>query len=163
MRRSLAYAKALADKRQRGERVGLLVVALHDWRAGQWFEGRPEVGRVVLPADLDVQDADWTIALALDVLVCGLAPDDVFYSACSALEKAGAASIFGEFDDGLWLMERAEKLWYATEGPFPVQKLGAVLRSHREVMMMLRRGFYGSRIFDGARRAIASETFGVAL
>lgn len=160
-RRLLAYGKDVADKRRQGQRIGLLVVVLHDWDAGLWFDGRPEVARVVLPADLAVADADWSLVMALDVLVCGSAKDDVFYTACAALQQAGAASIWGDFNDGVHLLEPVGKAWVAVDGPLPVQKLGAKLRQHREVMMMMRLGFYASRIFDDARRALAAQTFGV--
>jgi len=163
MRRRLAHAKAVADKRAAGERIGLLVVSVHCWKSGTWFDGRPEVCRVVLPEDLPVEQADWSLALALDVLVCGRAVDGTFFAALDALANAGAASVWAEFDDGIWLMERAARLWVAVDGPFFVAKLGAVLREHRSVMMLLRRGFYGSRIFNDARRAILSQTLGVAL
>jgi len=160
-RRLLAYGKDVAEKRRQGQRIGLLVVVLHDWNAGMWFDGRPEVARVVLQSDIAAADADWSLVVALDVLVCGSAKDDVFYTACDALEKAGAASIWGDFNDGVHLLERAGKTWISTDGPLPVQKLGAKLRQHREVMIMMRLGFYASRIFDDARRALAAQTFGV--
>mgnify|MGYP001362128851 CR=1 FL=1 len=60
--RPLAYGNDVMERRARGERVGLLVVAVHDWDAGQWYAGRPEVCRVVLPSDLPIEAADWTIA-----------------------------------------------------------------------------------------------------
>ena len=56
MRRPLAYAKDLAARRRNNERVGLVVVAVHDWEAGKWFEGRPEVARLVVPDDLLLAD-----------------------------------------------------------------------------------------------------------
>lgn len=162
MRRSLAYAKTVAERRQAGERVGLLVVSLHDWKAGTWFESRPEVCRVMLPADLSVGEADWSACLALDCLVCGAANDDVFYAACEALSRHGAASVWGEFDDGFWLLERGVKMWHAVDGPYALSKLGAAMRLHREVSMMLRRGFYASRVFDQARQAVLSSMTKVA-
>lgn len=162
MAKALAYAKALTDRRTSGARVGLLVVAIHDWEAGKWFEARPEVCRVLLTNDLAVDAADWSIALALDVIVCGTADDALFYSVCDALRRCGAASIWGEFSDGVWLLEPVGKRWLAVEGPYDLGRLGAALRSHREVMMMLRKGFYGSRVFDGARTAILQSMKKVA-
>lgn len=152
-----AYGKELLARRAAGERVGLLVVALHDWDAGMWFDGRPEVGRVLLPEDTAVESVDWSVAMALDVLVCGSADDAVFYAACDALASAGAASVWGDFNDGIWLLERARRLWLAVDGPYDVRRLSGSLRLHREVMMMLRRGFYGSRVFDLARSAILKQ------
>ena len=150
----LAYSKPLAEKRAAGERVGLLVISLHDWDAGRWFECRPEVFRLVLPSDLPADTANFSICLACDVLLCGRAPSEQFYSVCNAVEAAGAASIWGEFDDGFWLLERAHKVWLAMEGPYVPEKLGAALRLHRNCMLMLRRGFYASRVFDDARQAL---------
>ncbi|MBK8399989.1 MAG: hypothetical protein IPL29_02625 [Propionivibrio sp.] len=49
--RAPAYAKALMARRRRGERIGLLVVAVHDWHAGEEFTAHAEVARVVLPPD----------------------------------------------------------------------------------------------------------------
>jgi hypothetical protein len=154
MGRPLAYAKDLAAKRKAGERVGLVVLSLHDWDAGTWFAERSDVARLVLPADVPADEANFSICLACDVLLCGTAPDETFYAVCKALEDAGAASIWGDFGDGFWLLERAHRLWLAMEGPYGPAKLGAALRLHRNVMMMLRLGFYGSRVFDAARAAL---------
>lgn len=162
MRKLLAYAKDLAARRQSGERVGLLVVAVHDWEAGKWFETRTEVCRVLLPEDVAVGEADWSVALALDCVVCGRADDALFYSVCDALRRNGAASIWGDFADGIWLLEPVGKRWLAVEGPYDLGRLGAALRSHRQVMMMLRKGFYGSRVFDAARQAILQSIKKVA-
>lgn len=162
MRRLPAYAKELVERRQNGERVGLAVVSLHDWKAGLWFDGRPEVVRVVVPADLPVATVDWSWALALDVVVCGAASDTDFYAACDALQAAGAASLWGEFADGVWLLERGFRLWSAVDGPVALKTLPSSLRLHRTVMMMLRRGFYGSRVFDAARSALLQQIKGVA-
>jgi hypothetical protein len=160
MRKVLAYSKDLAARRRNSERVGLLVVALHDWDAGKWFEGRPEVARVLLPDDVPVADADWSVCLALDVLLCGSAPDDVFYAACSALERAGAASIWGDFSTGVSLVERCGKTWVAVDGPFSIEKLGAALRQHRSAAILLRLGVYSSRLYDGARQAMLAPFLG---
>lgn len=157
-----AYGKELVARRNAGDRVGLLVVALHDWDAGLWFDGRPEVGRVLLPEDTSVDSVDWSVAMALDVLVCGSADDVVFYAACDALAHAGAASVWGDFNDGIHLLERASRLWFSADGPYDVRRLSSSLRWHREIMMMLRRGFYGSRVYDAARTAIVKQVCEVA-
>lgn len=162
MPRALAYAKDLAARRRNGERVGLLVVSVGDWDAGKWYEGRPEVCRVMLPADVAPAEADWSVAVALDVVVCGDCPEQLFYEVCAFLERAGAASIWGDFSDGLWLLERGVKWWHAVEGPYDLGRFGGVLRQHRTVMMMLRQGFYASRIFDAARQAILQQMREVA-
>lgn len=162
MKRLPAYAKELVERRRNGDRVGLVVVSLHDWKAGLWFAGRPEVVRVVLPSDTPVAQVDWSFALALDVVVCGAASDTDFYAACDALQAAGAASLWGDFSDGVWLLERGIRLWSAVDGPFALKSLPPALRLHRTVMMMLRRGFYGSRVFDSARQAVLQQLREVA-
>ena len=151
--RPLAYARGLLARRRNNERVGLVVVSVHDWEAGKWFAGRPEVARLVVPDDLPLAEADWSVALALDVLVCGECPEPAFYAVCDALALAGAASVWGEFADGVWLLERAGRAWVAVEGPYAVVKFGAALRLNRLAMLVMRRGMYGSRVFDAARQA----------
>jgi|GEM_PF-6859126 hypothetical protein len=155
--RPLAHGKALAARIAAGERVGLLVVALHDWDAGRWFDGRPEVARVVLPADLPVEGASWACCLALDCVVCGSADEATFYAACAAIADHGAASVWGEFSDGFRRLDRAGRCWYADEGPLPANKLGAALRDYRTAATMTGQGFYRSRIFDGIRDAMRRE------
>jgi hypothetical protein len=154
MRKALAYARALAERRARRERVGLVVVSLHDWNSGKWFDDRPEVARLVLPADVPVDAADWSVCLACDVLLCGSAPDPVFYAACDALAKFGAASVWGAFDDGVHLIERCGKSWVSVDGPFAAEKLGAALRRQRTAAVALRLGVYASRVYDSARAAM---------
>jgi len=162
MLKPLAYSKALVDKRKAGQRVGLLVVSVHDWDAGKWFEARAEVARVVLPTDVAVDAADWSVCLALDCIVTGAAVDGTFYEACAALKRCGAASVWGEFSDGFWLLEPAGRRMVAVEGPYPLNRMGAVLRQHRETMMMLQLGFYGSRVFNAARLAVLDNVPGLA-
>lgn len=155
MKRALAHAKAVAERRRAGERVGLLVVSLHDWQGGLWFDGRPEVCRVVLPADLAVDDADWSVCLALDVVVCGSAPDAVFADAVRSVIRSGAVSCWGDFADGFSLLSLTPAgAVVAMDDPVPVSKLGAALRSYRSAALALRLGGYGSRVFDAARTAM---------
>ena len=155
MKRALAYAKAVAGRRRNGERVGLLVVSLHGWKDGLWFDGRPEVCRVMLPDDLAVADAEWSVCLALDVLVCGSASDEVFNEAVRAVVAAGAVSVWGEFADGVHRLSLiGDGKVVAEDGPVPVAKLGALLRAWRPAAMALCLGGYGSRVFDPAREAL---------
>jgi hypothetical protein len=162
MTRPLAYGKELAARRRNGERIGLLVVSVHDWEAGKWFEGRSEVARLVLPEDVPVGEADWSLCHGLDVVICGGASDVDFYAAASAAFHAAPASLWGYFSDGVWLMEPSVRRWYASEGPYDPRKFGAVLRMYRTTMMMMRRGFYGRALFDEARRAVLRQMGGVA-
>lgn len=162
MLKPLAYSKSLIDKRQAGQRVGLLVVSVHDWASGKWFDDRAEVARVVLPPDVAVDAADWSVCLALDCIVTGAAVDGTFLEAGAALQRCGAASVWGEFADGFWLLEPVGRRMAAVEGPYPLNRMGAVLRQHREAMMMLRLGFYGSRVFNAARLALVDNVAGLA-
>jgi len=161
MRRPLAHGKALAERRRAGERVGLLVVSLHDWKAGTWFVGRQEVSRVVLPADLAVCDADWSVCLALDVVVCGSATDAVFYDAVRAVVAAGAVSCWGDFDSGICRLDVLPAgSAVAVSDPLPAAKLGAALRHYRTTALALRLGGYKSRAFDAVRAALFGGLLG---
>ena len=155
MRRALAFAKRLADHRRAGGRVGLLVVSLHDWQAGLWFEGAPEVFRVVLPDDLSVDTADWSVCLALDVLICGSADDAVFNAVVRGALEAGAVSAWGDFNNGVHRLEvLSTGSVIAVDGPFPLAELGAALQLFRPAALALRIGGYGSRVFDAVRSAM---------
>jgi len=155
MRRPLAHGKAVAERRRAGERVGLLVVSLHDWQGGTWFDGRPEVSRVVLPADLAVNDADWSVCLALDVVVCGSAAEGMFYDAVRAVVAAGAVSCWGDFDAGICRLEVLPAgSVVAVSDPLPHAKLGATLRDYRTTALALHLGGYKSRAFDAVRTAL---------
>lgn len=158
--RYLAYAKAIAARRRNNERVGLLVVALHDWDAGQWFAHRQEVARVVMPDDVLVAEMDWSVALALDVVICGSAPDAVCFEAAAALTTAGAASVWWECSAGLQRLECIAGEWCGGV-PLPPEKLGAAIRRHRETSILLRDGFYGSRIYAAAREALIDSVPGL--
>lgn len=158
MRRALAYAKAVAERRRSGERIGLLVVSLHGWDDGKWFEGSPEVCRVMLPADTAVEDADWSLCLALDVLLCGPAPDGVFNAAALACLQHGAVSCWGEFADGVHRLAATRRgSLLAVDGPFPIRKLGAVLNAFRPAAIALGIGGYGSKIFDTVHAALFGD------
>ena len=153
--RPMAYAKAFAERRRNGERTGLLVISVHGWDSGKWFEGRPEVARLLLPSDVPVAEADWSVCLALDVLLCGTAPDEVFEAALRAAHQAGAASLWAEYDDGFHRLE-GRRLFHSADGPYTVGELGAALRAFRPLAIGLRLGMYGSRVFDAARAAMAA-------
>ena len=154
--RPLAHGKALEARRAAGERVGLVVVSVHDWEGARWFDARPEVARLVLPADVPVAEALWSPCLALDCVVAG-GDDATFYAVCAALADHGAASVWGWFDDGFHRLERGRSLWHAVDGPFPPEKLGAALRQYRSAATVLAQGFYRSRIFDGVRESLRRE------
>lgn len=156
-RKHLAFSRDVIARRKDGVRIGLLVVSLHDWKGGSWLDGRPEVCRVVLPADLAVLNADWSVCLALDVLICGSAPDDVFYDSVRSVIRAGAVSCWGEFSEGVALLsELPSGAVVAVNDPVPANRLGAALRSYRTGALALGVGGYRSRVFDPAWTAMFS-------
>lgn len=163
MKRSPAFAKDVVARRQRGERVGLLVIALHDWNAGRWFDARPEVSRVVVPDDIEPKQVRFDVAHALDVVICGSPTLPDFYAYVSALELAGPASIWGEFDDGFWRLERSRfgrRDWEGSDGPLPVQWLAKAVHAHRQWALLRGEGLYGLPAFAAARKAAYSSLFG---
>lgn len=160
-----AYGIPLMDRRRSGERIGLLVVGVHDWKVGQDLEARPNVARVVVPADALPHEFDWSCAVALDCLVCGECNESVFYAAALMLFAAGAASVWGQYDDGVWRLERCSTQMYrhglfAAEGPFNESEFPRALKTHREYALMVRAGVYGTRLFDAARVAMFDHVFG---
>lgn len=159
--RSLAYAKKVAARTAAGDRIGLLVVALHCWRSGDWFEGRDEVARVVLADDVPVDRADWSVALARDVVVCGPVPDALADAALDALARSGAASLWLDTRDGIQRVERHGGAWCGMCAPLPPKKLGAALRAYRHDAILFREGFYGSRIYAAAREALIDSMAGL--
>lgn len=159
--RPLAYAKDLAARVANGERVGLLVVSLHCWRSGDWFEGRPEVARLVLTDDVPVERADWSVALAKDVVVCGTAPDAVADAVFEALARSGAASVWLEVKGGIQRVERHYGAWCGMCEPLSPKKLGAALRAYRHDAILFREGFYGSRIYAAAREGLIDAMAGL--
>lgn len=159
--RSLAYAKQVEARIAAGERIGLLIVSLHCWRSGDWFEGRDDVCRVVLPADLDVDRADWSIALARDVVVCGPVADGLADAALDALARSGAASLWLDTSAGIQRVEKHGGAWCGMCAPLPAKKLGAALRAHRHDAILFREGFYASRIYAAAREALIDSMAGL--
>lgn len=160
MRRAPAYAREVSARRQAGERVGLLVVSVHDWQAGRWFDGRPEVARVVIAEDQPLHSVRFDCAHALDVLLCGAGSAADFNKAADALAKAEPASVWAEYEDGVHRMERTSCGWLAVEGPLPVQWLARAIQTHRAWCLMRGEGIYGRPVFAAARLAAYAQVFG---
>ena len=159
-----AYGHPLLERRQAGERIGLLVVGVHDWRAGREIETRPNVARVVLAEDKLPHELDWSCAVALDCLIVGECADPVFYATALMLFAAGAASVWGEFADGFWRLERGSTKLYphglhAADGPFSDRELARRMKIHREWSIMRREGVYGTKPYAQARRALFGTIF----
>lgn len=164
-KKPLAYSKALVSRRKLGERIGLLIVGVHDWEAGRDLEARSGTARIVVPEDALPHELDWTPAVALDCLVVGECPEPVFYAAVTMLHAAGAASIWGSFADGAWRLERylsksTPQGFYATDGPVQAGKIGQALKNHRDHALMTKRGLYGTPPYASARLDAFRNAFG---
>ena len=164
-RKPPAFGKQLLARRKLGERIGLLVVGVHDWDAGAELASRSGVARVVMDVDQLPHELDWSCAVALDCLVVGECAEPVFYATTTMLFAAGAASIWGMFADGLWRLERWHSKccpsgFYAADGPVPASRFGAALKIHRSWSLMIRAGVYGTKLFDAARSAEFAQAFG---
>lgn len=160
-----AYAKDLLTRRQSGERIGLLVVGVQDWEFGQRIAERPNVARLVVPHDALPHTLDWSCAVALDCLVGGECPPAVFMAAAVMLSRVGAASVWGDFDDGIWLLaplsdQARRRTLVATEGPVAPNDLPGAIRNYRERCLLTRAGVYGTPAFDPARAALYETIFG---
>ena len=160
-----AYGIPLMDSRKAGERIGLLVVSVHDWEEGQDLEIRPNVARVVVPADTLPHQLDWSCAVALDCLVCGGCAESAFYSTALMLMEAHAASVWGVFADGIHRIEKTDARAYkhgliCTDDPVPAARFPLVLKAFRLHALMLRDGVYGTTAYDAARAAAFDEVFG---
>lgn len=148
------WARELQEKRQEGRRVGLLLVSVDEWRGGWFFADRPNVFRIVCPPDFDIAGADFSVTAGVDVLVCGEAPADRLDAATLACLAAGAASVWGEYSDGLW----RTTYWphwaphvLCEDGPVPVEEFSARLAAFRETAVLLQDGFYGQPMFRPVR------------
>jgi hypothetical protein len=160
-----AFGKALIGRRKLGERIGLLVVAVHDWDAGKELASRSGTARVVVDVDQLPHELDWSCAVALDCLIVGGCAEAVFYATATMLFAAGAASIWGEFEDGIWRLERwpypgCPSGFLVEDGPVPAARFGTKLAAYRSWALLTRAGVYGTRVFDAARDAEYAKAFG---
>ena len=161
-----AFAKPLIARRRLGERIGLLVVSVHDWDAGKDVAARSGTARIVVD-EVDLpHELDWKCAVALDCLIVGDCDTSVFYATATMLYAAGAASIWAVFPDGVWRLERWVAASFpcgfsAVDGPVPPEQLGRALSVHRDWCLMTRRGVYGTKLFDAPRAALFHQLFGV--
>lgn len=149
-----AYARDLLSKRQEGKRIGLLLVAVDDWEGGWYLYGKPNVCRVICPPDFEFSGADFSVASGVDCLVCGDGAPDRLNAATLACLAAGAASVWGEFNHGLW----RTTYWphwsphvLCEDGPVPFEAFAARLASFRETAILMESGFYGQPMFRPVR------------
>lgn len=161
-RKHPAFARDVMARRQAGERIGLLVVSVHSWRAGKWFEARPDVARVVVPPDQPAGLLRFDCALQLDVVLCGDCPDDVLYDAADSLLLYRPASIWAEFDGGFCRLDRLRSGWIADGDAVPLSGLAAAVRAYRMYALAREIGPYADRAFDPARQAFIAGILGEA-
>ena len=162
-----SYGKPLVARRKLGERIGLMVVAVHDWNAGLDFAARSGTARVVIDEDMLPHELDWSCAVALDCLIVGDVDESMIMATVTMLFAAGAASIWVVHADGVWRMERwLSRLlpsgFYATDGPVAPNRLGVAINTHRAYCLMRRAGVYGTKMFDAVRAATFDAAFGAA-
>jgi hypothetical protein len=160
-----AGGRPLIGRRKAGERIGLLIVAVHDDTAGRELALRSGTARVQVMIDTLPHELDWSCAVALDCLVMGECAEPVFYAAVTMLHAAAAASIWGVFADGVWRLERylskaTPQGFYAADGPVEPSGLAYAMKMHREHALMTRRGIYGTPHYAQARLAAFRNVFG---
>lgn len=161
-RKHPAFARDVVARRQAGDRIGLLVVAVHSWRAGKWFEGRAEVARVVVPPDQPADLVRFDCAAALDVVLCGDCSDDDLYSAASALALSSPASIWAEFSDGFCRLEKLGSRWVVDGAPVNIGGLAAAVRAYRMFALARADGCYADKAFEPARDTFLRTLLGEA-
>ena len=157
--------RPLIGRRKAGERIGLLIVSVHDDAAGHDLAQRSGTARVQVRVDMLPHELDWSCAVALDCLVLGECAEPVFWATVTMLYAAGAASIWGEFDSGIWRLERyvskaTPQGFYCTGEPVNSGALGQALKINREVSLMTRHGVYGTAPYAAARLAVFRNIFG---
>ncbi len=155
-----AYAHDLLKKRQEGARIGLLLVAVDDWKGGWYLADKPNVFRIVCPPDLDIAGADFSVSEGCDVLVCGEGAADRLNMATLACLAAGAASAWGEYNNGLWrttFWPHEAPFLVCEEGPVQTDEFAARLTAFREREILLEAGHYGKPMFRPVRMAMLAR------
>lgn len=147
-------------RRAEGDRIGLLVVSVRDWRAGMWFAHRPEVARVVVAPNQPADTLRFDCAHALDVVICGADTD--FYPVAEAVLAYDPASLWGEFFDGFYRLERGRRGWASVAGPFSLVELPRAVRDYRLLALAIKDGGYGKQEFDKARTTFMQAVLGDA-
>ena len=158
-----AWAHPVMEKKLAGERIGLLLVSVDEWYGGAQFADRPNVSRICALEDFDIAAGDWSVVAGLDVLVCGDCPAERFALAAVACLCSGAASVWGEYSEGVFRLELWRVAPYVvTVGPcIPFSQFGSALAAYRETAMLLQEGFYGMEAFQPMRGALL-ERAGIA-
>lgn len=158
--RPLAYHHPVMERRAAGERIGLLLVSIDDWHGGEYFVERPNVARVAALEDHDLATVDWSVVAGLDCLVCGDADQARFDLAVLMCLRAGAASVWGEFDSGMVRVEfwrHAAPYYVPASRPVPADRFGSALAAFRDTALLLEDGFYGLTAFAPMRAALLAR------
>jgi hypothetical protein len=120
------------------------------------YADKPNVARICALEDFEIGRGDWSVCAGLDCLVCGDCSAERFALAAVACLCSGAASVWGEYTEGVFRLD----LWrvapyFVTTGPaIPFERFGTALASYRETAMLLQEGFYGSAAFQPVRAAL---------
>lgn len=155
-----AYAYDVLQKRQEGKRIGLLLVSVDDWKGGWYLADKPNVCRIVCPPDLDIAAGDFSVAEGCDVLVCGESAVERLDMATLACLSAGAASVWGEYNDGLWrtsFWPHEAPYLLCEDGPVSYAAFAAHLANFREISILLEAGHYGKPMFRPVRMAMLAR------
>ena len=158
----LAYARDVLAMRDRGERIGLLVLAVHDWSAGKWLAGKPNVARVVVPEDTPPEGCDLSLVFGLDVLVCGV-DSPAFDMAVRGALAYRAASVWIETRDGFQRVEvmPASRVIVGYEVVTP-GSFAQVLASRRDLMLAMGDWPFDQPAYASLRATVLARVLGQA-
>lgn len=163
--RQPAFANQLRERRIAGERIGLLVLAVHHWNCGDAFAERPGAFRIVIPPDLPPAGADYSSIAGLDVVICGTEWPAMYMAARGAI-AAPSASVWVELADGV---KEVEHHWSCPPGELlsvggfvPPGAFARHLQSLRKMRLLSGDGVYGAESFRAVREQAWIETFGTA-
>jgi hypothetical protein len=155
-----AYSSAFLARVASGQPVSLVVLAL-DWNAGRLLTDRLGVCRLVVANDVPVADLDLSILRGFNVLVMG-GEEDAFYASQRLALAFGAASVWAEFDNGVWRVESC-RAWPCVVAIESVKDADALLRflpAFRDARLLMGEGAYAAPSFREARIALFGVLFG---
>lgn len=149
------FGREVLARRKSGQRVGLLVVAVSDWRAGDDWLVRDGVSRVVVPWDFELAAVDWSFARALDVLVVagGGTPQSRLEAVAVSLSAADLNSLWletvmpGSYELGVTEpivfphFQEGQRM-YGGVTVWPASQLGRRLKARRELNALTCRGAF---------------------
>jgi hypothetical protein len=151
-----AWALPVMERKQAGERIGLLLVSVDEWHGGELYADKPNVARICALEDFEIERGDWSVCAGLDCLVCGDCSAERFALAAVACLCSGAASVWGEYTEGVFRLDlwRVAPYFVTTGSAIPFERFGTALAAYRETAMLLQEGFYGSAAFQPVRAAL---------